>query len=71
MFAGDFYVVAGTTKLNSGGRIHTVVEYKYDDQYDSSNIVYDYAVVRVTPPFEFDSLVQPIELGTSDPSKSR
>ncbi|CAG0883141.1 unnamed protein product [Cyprideis torosa] len=69
MFAGKFYVVSGATKLNSGGRRHSVVQIAYDSNYDSREIIYDYAVVRVTPPFEFNDLVQPIKLGTSDPTQ--
>ncbi|CAG0901492.1 unnamed protein product [Cyprideis torosa] len=63
-----FEVVAGTNSLSSGGSRHQVVEGYYDSNWDSNIIVYDYAVVRVSPPFTFSDAVQPISLGSGDPN---
>ncbi|CAG0908477.1 unnamed protein product, partial [Cyprideis torosa] len=67
-FLSQMRVVAGTINYASGGTTHTVIAASYDANYNpSSPYPYDYAVLRVSPPFTFSSYVQKIALGSGRP----
>ncbi|CAG0910087.1 unnamed protein product, partial [Cyprideis torosa] len=64
-YLSQMRVVSGTISLTSGGTIHTLTAGYYNGNYNpSSAFAYDYAVLRVSPPFTFNSYVQPIQLGS-------
>jgi Trypsin len=56
-------VRAGTNNFTTGGTIHTIVEAEiHPDYVDSAYWPNDVAVLKVTPPFEWSSLLQPVVL---------
>ncbi|GAA4537202.1 serine protease [Amycolatopsis samaneae] len=65
--ASKLYVVAGSTKLDSGGvksRVKTIVTHK---QYDAQRIVNDIAILKLSTGLPFGSTVRPVEPATSNP----
>ncbi|CAG0902919.1 unnamed protein product [Cyprideis torosa] len=61
-------VVSGTIYRATGGTVHTVTESVVHEDYNpspSAAFAYDFAVLRVSPPFAFSPYVNKITLGSA------
>ncbi|KAK4872936.1 hypothetical protein RN001_014965 [Aquatica leii] len=57
-------IVAGTNKFTQGGVSYSVLGYKIHEHY-SFLLVNDIAVIKVTPPIQFNQYIQPITIDNS------
>ncbi|XP_049860456.1 trypsin delta-like [Schistocerca gregaria] len=63
-----FSVRAGTSTRESGGTVYDAANYVEHDGFSFATADFDIAVVQISGSFSFDSNVQAVSLGTSEPA---
>lgn len=57
---------AGTNYLNQSGDTYAVKSVTINRNYNSALIINDIALIHLATPIKYNTVVQPIKLGTSD-----
>ncbi|XP_069679948.1 trypsin-7-like [Periplaneta americana] len=65
--AGVVSYRAGSSFHNSGGSLHPAAEITSNPNFDYFTLDYDVAVAKVSVPFEYSDVIQPIAMTTADP----
>lgn len=62
----DYIILAGTSDKEEGGQRFTVDKYIYHEKYSSSNIDYDFGLLRLSEKLTFSDVAQAVQMPKVD-----
>ena len=66
--ANELTIRTGSSQRENGGTVIKVQEIISNPRYNSTNVDYDVAIIKLTKPIQFDQNSEPIEISNEEPS---
>ncbi|KAF5287276.1 hypothetical protein FQR65_LT02149 [Abscondita terminalis] len=63
--ASDIVILTGSNFLDRGGQLYDVIDIKHHDNYNSTIVRHDVALLKLARPIVFDKFTKPIRLDTT------